>query len=197
MILVKSQQAHTQSSAAPPTVNDEATLIQLAKQNSALFAPLYERYVDRVYAYCFRRTQNAQEAEDLCSLVFTRALSGLHTYREGVFAAWLFGIAHNVLVDYYHKRRPLVSLEEIELPAEEYEHDATLELADDGRILRHLIEQLSAEQRDLLAMSLESDLSSQEIGQAIGKSAGAVRVQLHRTFKQLRKQYLRLTGEQS
>ncbi|HEX2623326.1 MAG TPA: sigma-70 family RNA polymerase sigma factor [Phototrophicaceae bacterium] len=191
---MKSQQIQSRSASAPPDVEDEARLIQLAKQNPALFAPLYERYFDRVYAYCFRRTENSQEAEDLCSLVFTRALSGLHTYREGVFAAWLFGIAHNVVVDYYHKRRPLVSIEEVELPVDD--DVTTIELADDGRILRELIDQLTDEQRDLLAMSLESDLSSQEIGDALGKSAGAVRVQLHRTFKQLRKHYLKLTGEQ-
>jgi RNA polymerase sigma-70 factor, ECF subfamily len=178
----------------PVDVNtdDESILVQMAKQNPALFAPLYERYFDRVYAYCLRRADNTQEAEDLCSQVFTRALGGLHTYREGVFAAWLFGIAHNVVVDHYHKRRPLVSIEELELPGED--DTDPIEVIDDGRLLKTLLAHLTDEQRDLLALSIESELTSEEIGAALGKSAGAVRVQLHRTFKQLRRHYLNLTG---
>jgi RNA polymerase sigma factor (sigma-70 family) len=187
------QAVNTRSKAANLEVNteDEMVIIQMARQNPALFAPLYERYFDRVYAYCLRRTDNAHEAEDLTSQIFTRALSGLHTFRDGVFAAWLFGIAHNVVVDHYHKRRPFVSIDDLELPGE----DEMLDSLDDGRILQELLAQLSDEQRDLLAMSFEADLSSQEIGEALGKSAGAVRVQLHRTFKQLRRHYLSLIGE--
>jgi DNA-directed RNA polymerase specialized sigma24 family protein len=52
---------------------DEAQIMVIAQHNPALFAPLYERYVDRVYAYCRRRAANDQDAEDLCSMVFARA----------------------------------------------------------------------------------------------------------------------------
>lgn len=173
---------------------EEAALVQLARYNPELFAPLYERYFDRVYAYCLRRTANAQEAEDLCSQIFTKALTGLDTFRDGAFAPWLFGIARNTLIDHYRRQKIQLSLDD----AERYSDEALEideEAPDDARIVAALLAELNDEQRDLIAMSVEAELTSDEIGQMVGKSAGAVRVQLHRTFKQLRKHYQKLTGE--
>src|SRR5690242_143201 len=86
--------------AAPAAADDEARILQRAQQHPAAFAPLYERYFARIYAYCLRRASSPQEAEDLCSQVFTRALTGLHTYRGGSVPAWLFRIAHNVVANH-------------------------------------------------------------------------------------------------
>jgi len=44
---------------------------------------------------------------------------------------------------------------------------------------------------------LEPELSSEEIGTMVGKSAGAVRVQFHRLLKQLRERYAQMSGEQT
>ncbi|MFN8374394.1 MAG: sigma factor [Anaerolineae bacterium] len=104
-------------------MDDEVRLMQQAQRNPALFAPLYERYVDRVYAYCRRRAASPQDAEDLCSMVFARALAGLHTYQGGHVAAWLFRIAHNVVVNHYRGRVPLVPLDD-DFSADDLHFDA-------------------------------------------------------------------------
>ncbi|MBC7871648.1 MAG: sigma-70 family RNA polymerase sigma factor [Chitinophagaceae bacterium] len=173
---------------------DEARLIELARQNPALFAPIYEAYFDRIYGYCLRRCENAQEAEDLCSQVFTRALVGLHTYRGGMFAAWLFQIAHHVVVNHYRKSRaPLIPLDDLDLPDENALE--AIERAEDGRILQNLMATLPDEQRDLLALTLDAELTSHEIGVLMGKSAGAVRTQVHRIIKGLRERYIQIMGD--
>ncbi|MFW5691824.1 MAG: sigma factor-like helix-turn-helix DNA-binding protein [Chloroflexota bacterium] len=58
-----------------------------------------------------------------------------------------------------------------------------------------LLTALPEEKRTLLALSLEARLTSAEIGEIVGKRAGAVRVELHRLITQLRVQYQRLTGD--
>ena len=49
-----------------------------------------------------------------------------------------------------------------------------------------------AQQKDLLALSVVGELNSKEIGQIVGKTDTAVRMQLHRTIKQLREGYLKV-----
>ena len=115
--------------------------MQMAQRDPALFAPLYERYFQRVYAYCLRRVGNtragsAQEAEDLCSQVFTRALAGLKSYRGGIVAAWLFQIAHNVLANHYRGQQIALPLDELDFADERAAGMFDdLDDADDRRIL--------------------------------------------------------------
>jgi RNA polymerase sigma-70 factor, ECF subfamily len=180
----------------PLTQSDEVRIMQMAQRNHLLFAPIYEYYFDRVYAYCLRRTNGVQEAEDLCSLVFSRALAGLESYRGGVVAAWLFQIAHNTVIKHYRARRTVTALDEIE----ELEAESDLERVDDvelWRTLSQLVATLPDDQRELLALMLDAELSSQEVGEIVGKSAGAVRVQFHRLLKQLRERYAQISGEQT
>ncbi len=179
----------------PLTQSDEIRIMQLARHDRLLFAPIYEQYFDRVYAYCLRRTNSVQEAEDLCSLVFSRALGGLESYRGGMVAAWVFQIAHNTVIKHYRARRVVTALDDIE----ELEAESDLERVDDleqWRTLSGLVATLPDDQRELLALMLDAELSSQEVGEIVGKSAGAVRVQFHRLLKQLRERYAQISGEQ-
>lgn len=177
-------------------IPDESELMRRAMRDPSQFAPLYERYFDRVYAYCRRRTDSVQEAEDLCSQVFARALGGLAGYRGGNVAAWLFQIAHNTVVKYYRARKPVASLDDI--AADEDSSDfSTLEDEEIHSALTRLVAELPQEQREVLALTLDGGLTSQQVGAILGKSAVAVRVQLHRTIERLRQRLHLLSKEQN
>jgi len=167
--------------------------LRRAQDDPAAFAPIYERYVDRIYGYCRSRTSDEHEAEDLCSQVFAKALTSLHTYNGGMVAAWLFRIAHNLVIDHYRRRKPIVSIEHVTV-ADDDPFD-WLEEAEAGDLLNALIRELPDDKRNLLALSLDRDLTSQDVGEIVGKSAGAVRIEFHRIVKQLRTRYMQLTGE--
>jgi RNA polymerase sigma-70 factor (ECF subfamily) len=81
-----------------------------AIRRPADFAPLYDRYVEPIYRYCFRRVSNPDFAADLTSVIFTRAIEALPRFRPnpngGTFRSWLFTIAHNVVVDAYRSQHP-------------------------------------------------------------------------------------------
>lgn len=78
---------------------DERLLIEAAQRDRSRFAELYERNVDRVYAYIAHSVRDRDVAEDLTAEVFHQALATLSRFQwQGVpFVAWLIGIAGNVI----------------------------------------------------------------------------------------------------
>jgi len=177
-------------------VTEDTQLIELAKANPADFDLLYERYFARIYNYCLRRLGQPKEAEDLTSLVFTRAFSGLAGYRGGSIAAWLFQIAHNAVINHLKAKKAQVSLEvavsngwlDNQTESGNPTLDRLLKLEEQA-LVSQLIEALPAEQRELLTLSVVGGLTAREVGQILGKSEGAVWMALHRIVQRLQKAY--------
>lgn len=90
---------------SPIELSDEQ-LAARAQHDPNAFAPLYQRYVRPIYAFCFQRLGTRELAEDATSQTFVKALAALPGYRAGSFRAWLYTIAHNVVID-VHRARPI------------------------------------------------------------------------------------------
>lgn len=179
----------------------EARVLAQARESPAAFAPLYERYFPRIYAYCLRRVGRPEEAEDLASVVFTRALGGLGGYRGGSVAAWLFRIAHNAVANHLRGRRPQVSLDAAgtaladTLAAEDDQPLQRVVDAEERAQLARLIDALPEQQREILALTVAGGLSAREVGAVLGKSEGAVWTALHRATQRLRAAHRRASEE--
>ena len=171
--------------------NEESLHMQAAMHDLAQFAPVYEQYFGRIYRYCLRRVGTVEEAEDLASVIFTRALVSIGGYRGGSVGAWLFQIAHNAVVNHLRSRRTHLSIEDagldlaadIPAPLDQLMRDET------HQALRDLMASLPDDQQNLLALKMVAGLNATEIGQVLGKNAGAVRVELHRIISKLRTRY--------
>ena len=176
---------------------DDVHRLRAAQHDLTQFAPIYERYVDRIYAYCRYRV-GENDAEDITSQVFVQAMSGVAGYRGGSVAAWLFRIAHNCVVDHLRYRRPQVSLDEhaIELPAHSADLFDQVAEADQLDTLKAIITALlNDDQIALLTLKLASGLNSGEIGEVVGKSAVAVRVEISRIMRRIRARYREMMQE--
>jgi RNA polymerase sigma-70 factor (ECF subfamily) len=100
--------------------DDRAHLDHLlaARKDPARFEPLYRRYVSDVFYYCFRRLDHREDAADAASRTFANAIARLDAFRPdpvspaATFRAWLFRIAHNVVVDMQRRQRPQRALDE-------------------------------------------------------------------------------------
>src|SRR5579862_986723 len=81
--------------------NDERLLIESAKRDPRRFAELYEHNFERVYSYVVGRLRDRSEAQDVTADVFHQALANIEKFEwRGVpFAAWLYRIAANAIVD--------------------------------------------------------------------------------------------------
>jgi RNA polymerase sigma-70 factor (ECF subfamily) len=170
----------------------EVELMYAAREDMACFVPVYNHYAPRIYLYCLRRVSSSQEAEDLTSLTFTRALGALAEYRGGSIGAWLFCIARNAIADHYRERRtnnvPLDQFEDV-LPDSNLLPVEQVINAERAAYLRTLIATFSTDEQELLALSISGELTSEEIGVVVGKRPSAVRMSMHRLLKRLRALY--------
>jgi RNA polymerase sigma factor (sigma-70 family) len=169
-------------------VDPDARLVAEARRDRVRFVGLYERYFERVHRYVRMRVGDRAASEDVTSEVFLSALANLDHFRgSGSFSAWLFRIAQNSVRD--HQRTVRLQEGEDVLaglvdPAGDPERQVLRRAA-----LRELLEGLSSEQQDVVGLRYGAGLRCVEIGEVLGKSPGAVRVELHRILHQLRGRY--------
>jgi RNA polymerase sigma-70 factor, ECF subfamily len=176
---------------------DEGDLIDLAKTDPAAFGELYERYVKRIYNYIYYRTGNHHDAEDLTARVFARALQHIPTYvdRGLPFSAWLYRIAHNLVVNWHRDRgrRKLVPLDEIVMTTLRSEAPERLtEHQEEQDLLLIAIRNLPEERQQLIILKFVERLPNAEIGEIMGRSEGAIKSLYHRTLLSLRDEIERL-----
>jgi RNA polymerase sigma-70 factor (ECF subfamily) len=168
-------------------VSDEA-LVAAALIDPRAFSGLYSRYLSPVYRYCYGRLGNREEAEDATSLVFTRVLAGLPTYREtGRFRSWLFSIAHNVVLNVWRDSHHTESLDLVPDMADDASAlDEVAEQSERRHSVQRVLARLPEEQRQVLELRL-AGLTGPEIAAALGRSHGAVRTTQCRALTQLRR----------
>ena len=185
------------SAKGQPEEANERLLVEAAQKDPSGFAGLYENNFERVYAYIANRVRNRDEAEDLTSAVFQKALASLPRFkwRGAPFAVWLFKIASNMIADRSKraaKERELsdaddptdltqISLEEIEFRAQIF----------------RLVETLPVDQRRVIAMRFAEEKSIREIADEIGRTEGAVKQLQFRGLQQLRTQLEKQPGDKN
>lgn len=177
------------------SAGDEVDEIQLLNQarkgDSYAFGELYERYAPRVFRFLFAHLDNRLDAEDLLAEVFLRVWRSLPGYQErGLpFAAFLFRIARNLLIDYYRQsghNRGQVSIEDLSLQDTAMGPGEKASAVFERSELRQYLAQLREDYRSVLVLRFLGELSPEETAQVMGRSPGAVRVLQHRALSALR-----------
>ena len=174
---------HTES---PPM--NELELARAALVDAQAFAELYRRHVTRVYRYHMARTGNEKDAEDLTSQTFMAALEGIRSFRgDGVFAAWLMGIASKKLALFYRGRRVEVPLEAaLNVPATGAATEKSAAMRMQVESVARALNQLSPDRAEAVALVHFSGLTNAEAASALGKSEAAVKMLVSRGLQDLR-----------
>lgn len=173
----------------------EGALVERARTDSDAFAALYDRYVERIYRYMFRRLGRHEDAEDLTAQTFRRALEGLPQYewRGLPFGAWLFRIAHNLVVDRRRSGEVPLSLDVLTQGGFEVAEratctpDACLLQQDESDAAWAAVAMLPALQRRAVTLRFGRDLSHAEVGVIIGRSEAATKQLIFRAMQTLRR----------
>ena len=166
------------------TADDERLLIEAAQADPARFLELYDRYVDRVYAYVSRRAGSRAVAEDVTSAVFEQALTHLPRFEwRGVpFSAWLFRIAANALADHWKREGRSSSEAPPDVPDEREYQERERRVS-----LFQLVDRLPETQRQVIQMRFIEERSIREVAAALDRSEGAVKQLQLRALENLRK----------
>ena len=161
---------------------DERLLIEAAQSDPTRFGELYEENFARVYAFIARRVRNRQEAQDLTSQVFERALANLHRFewRGTPFAAWLYRMASNAIADHYHAKARELKWQQPEITNDEIEE------AERRAILSRCLDRLPQEQKRVVIMRFFEERSIREVAEQTGKSEGAIKQLQWRALQKLR-----------
>ena len=156
------------------------------------FGTIFERHATTVYNYCFRRTGDWAQAEELTAIVFLEAWrrrTQVVLERDDAIP-WLLGVATNVLRNLRRsERRHRAALER--LPRErvdDFAGDVDERLDDERRMRAALraLEKLPRPDQDVLALCVWEELTYEEASLALGVPVGTVRSRLSRARGRLR-----------
>jgi RNA polymerase sigma-70 factor (ECF subfamily) len=152
-------------------------------------ASLYDEYFDKIARYIYVRLGDRNEAEDLAGEVFVKALESLKSYEErGIpMQAWLFRIAHNVLVDRLRRKEKIAAVPIDKVPVAAREDPIALaEKSIEMEGVNEAMQKLTPEQREVVLLRFFGGLSSKEVGAILRKSDGAVREMQRAAVEKLR-----------
>lgn len=164
----------------------ERLAIEAAQKDPSRFAEIYEDNFERVYAFIARRVRQRQEVEDLTSEVFHQALANLSRFewRGAPFAAWLFRIATNAILDHWKRAAKQTDIAGIE---ERYEADPReIEEMDERARLFKLVDELPENQRRVIELRFAEEKSIREVAQEMSRTEGAVKQLQFRALANLR-----------
>lgn len=171
--------------------DEDSILIERAQRNGEYFSVLYKKYADSICKYLLPRVNSDKAiAEDIMQDVFIRAFEHLKQYKyHGIpYKAYLFTIAHNLLINHYRDKKTVFlegvgenedgSGETIAVHAE-----AVME----AREIWHAVEELPHGERDALFLRYKRELSVKEIAGMMHKTTNAVKLALCHGRKKLAK----------
>lgn len=166
----------------------EAELVARARTDARAFEALYDEYFPRVYYYLLKHGASDPDAQELAQTVFLKIYQNLDRYQPTgrPFAAWVFTITRNTLIDFRRRLTPALDDELSERPdlvhTDEY---ARLELQLD---IQRVLDRLPAAQRHAVVLRFMEGLDYRTVGERLGRSEGAAKALVSRALQALERE---------
>jgi RNA polymerase sigma-70 factor (ECF subfamily) len=180
-------------------VSDEQLIQWVADGDASCLGTLFERHHRGVYQYCLQLTRSSAVSEDLVQDVFLKLLQKAASYRgEGSCKAWIFNIARNVTFDYLRRAdRRVTSDEDEENAARLVDHRSTEQVAagqQNLRLVARALAEIPAAAREVIWLGRFVFEDYDDLARALGCTASAARVRMHRAMQQLNRTFTRMNG---
>ena len=187
----------------------DAVLVKnyVSGDESAL-ASLIERHQSKIYGFIYSKINDRDLSDDIFQDTFIKVIKTLKSQsynEEGKFLPWVMRIAHNLVVDHFRKAKKMPYQRETdEYSIFNYMTDNSLNI--EGQIiseqvesdLAKLLDELPADQKEVLVMRMYQDLSFKEIadltGVSINTALGRMRYALLNLRKIIEKNQIILTN---
>lgn len=179
---------------SPELLQEEQVWVMQAKADPARFEPLYRKYYDAILRYLKQRVEDPEQAHDVASQVFIKAIKNISKYEDrGVpFGSWLYRIAKSELYQSFREMQSnkTVSMEHVQIPTFDTLFFDNQEFEYNQSLLLSAMQMLKEEQLKLIEMRFFEQLSFKEIGESIGITENNAKVKTFRALEKLREYFL-------
>ncbi len=165
-------------------VYERLLVVRAQAGDEAAFAELVERYSPRL-RYFLRKTSGRNAADDVLQDVWLDVLRQLPRLKDPqALAAWLYRIARDRAFGRLRRSRQNEPLDEASVADAEREEPFSPE---DAARIHAALDQLPAEQREVLVLRFLEDMSYEQIASIVGCQLGTVRSRIHYGKQALRR----------
>ncbi len=177
---------------------DDSALVKAYQQgNEKGLEELVTRHRQRIYAYILTRVHDKDLAEDLFQDAFIKVIKTLKRGRyneEGKFLPWVLRISHNLIIDHFRRNKRMPMMETTE-DFDIFDVISDAGLSAENQIIkdqivqdvRKLIQQLPAEQKEVLIMRHYAEMSFKDIAEQTGVSINTALGRMRYALINLRK----------
>lgn len=176
---------------------------RMALGDEAALGFLYDATLPKVYGLALKITGKRELAQDVTTEIYWQAWREAVRFdiQRGVAMAWLLMITRSRALDLMRKQDQAISHPDPELLIREDASSSTplneLLCAESNTHLHLALQNLSAIQRQMIALAFFKDLSHQEISDATGLPLGTVKSHLHRAQATLKLSLSKQQGKPS
>jgi RNA polymerase sigma factor (sigma-70 family) len=178
-------------------IQDSALVSSYIKGDESALEILIKRHKQKIYSFIYSKVYDRDVAEDIFQDTFIKVIRTLKRgayNEEGKFLPWVMRISHNLVIDFFRKnnRMPKFTntdefnifsvLSDTSLNAESSIIKEQVETD-----VRRLVDELPADQREVLLMRIYEDLSFKEISDKTGVSINTALGRMRYALINLRK----------
>jgi RNA polymerase sigma factor (sigma-70 family) len=184
------------ASSRPGAARSDAELIHASPSDPAAFEVLVERHAMLLDRWLTAKTGSAALAHELMAETFAQAWRGARQFRggdDGAGAAWLYGIARNLLRQHYRKgrlesaaRRRLGMATSASHDDETDEIGYRIDAHQLSPVVREAFAELTPEQQRAIAYRVVDELSYGEVAAQLNCSTSTARSRVFRGLRILR-----------
>lgn len=189
--------------------DEELLKLIVVNNNTHYFSILYDRYAKYVYNKCFTFINSEAEARDLTHDIFIKIFMNLKNFKgDSKLSTWIYSVAYNFCISHAKNKSKISGISDEII---ENLLDDGVDLIDDGNDiekhidindeddtyndralfainyakLQELLKLLPIDDRAMLLMKYQDDLSIKEISEMLNLNQGAVKMRLHRAKKKI------------
>ena len=178
----------------------DVELVQLSLENKEFFRHIILRYESKLSQYIKRMTNvNQEESQDILQDIFIKVYRNLNGFNQNLqFSSWIYRIAHNEIINYYHKNKSRANIAKISLNNDDIlslseqitdsgDQYTQLALQENADKIREILAKLPNKYREVLVLRYLEEKKYDEISDILRKPPGTVATLINRGKLKLKK----------
>lgn len=155
------------------------------------YAYIVKGYQRQIFVYCWRLLGSEQEAEEAVQDIFVNAFEKISRYKPTVgFSSWLYKMAYHHCLNLIRRKNLQRKFKLTLFTSTNMTSDSPAQVMERqlfSEPLSRALDQLNAEERNLLVLRIFEEKTFGEIGEIMNKSEDAIKKKYGRTKTKLKK----------